>query len=64
MADLRDVHGGIDVIGEVFRRYFNLFTASSMLRLEPTIAYDWMAVFQMPWMPDGWSDRRSAGGDK
>jgi hypothetical protein len=51
---LSDVHETIDLIGQVFRRYFNLFTASEITQLEPTIAYDWMAVFRVPWMPKGW----------
>jgi len=57
---LSDVHDAIDLIGQVFRRYFNLFTASEMTQLEPTIAYDWMAVFRVPWMPKGWRKSASA----
>lgn len=61
VAALSDVHEAIDLIGELFRRYLNLFTASSMLQLEPVIPYDWMAVFRIPWMPAGWSPEPQHG---
>lgn len=47
---LKDVHDDIDVIGDLFKKYFNLLTGSSYLFLEPEIQHDWMAVFQQPWM--------------
>jgi hypothetical protein len=54
LPSLSDVHDAIDSIGEIFRRYYNLLTAASMLQLEPTVLWDWMAVFRQAWMPAGW----------
>ena len=44
-----DLHAAIDVIGEVFRRYYGLLTASTMYDLVPMIQDDWKAIFRMPW---------------
>jgi hypothetical protein len=41
-APLSDVHEAIDVIGEVFSRYYPLFTAASMVILEHVIQHDWL----------------------
>jgi hypothetical protein len=46
----KDVHEAIDAIGELFKKYYNLLTASSFAFLEPVIQHDWMAVFRVPWM--------------
>ena len=41
------------MIGEVFRRYYSLFEAASMVMLEPQIQHDWLAPFREPWIrPD------------
>jgi hypothetical protein len=47
---LQDVHGAIDVIGDVFRRYYSLFTAAGMATLVPAIQHNWKAIFQEPWI--------------
>lgn len=47
---LNDVHDAIDVIGDLFRRYYSLFTASGMVTLEPQIQHDWHAPFREPWI--------------
>jgi hypothetical protein len=47
---LEDVHRAVDVIGELFQRYYTLFTAASMIELVPVIQHDWRAVFRQPWM--------------
>jgi hypothetical protein len=50
---LNDVHDAIDVIGEVFQRYYSLFEAAGMPILEPAIQHDWLAPFRVPWIrPD------------
>ena len=41
----------IDVIGDLFRKYYNLLTASSYAFLVPVIQHDWLAAFRVPWMP-------------
>jgi hypothetical protein len=47
------VHDAIDVIGHLFKKYYNLFTATSYVFLEPVIQSDWKAVFRVPWMRPG-----------
>ena len=47
---LSEVHDAIDVIGEVFTRYYPLFEAASMVTLEPQIQHDWLAPFRVPWI--------------
>jgi hypothetical protein len=47
---IRDVHDAIDVIGDLFKKYYNLLTADSMAFLEPVIQHDWTAVFREPWI--------------
>jgi len=42
---LQDIHDAIDVIGELFQRYYTLFTAASMIKLVPVIQHNWKAVF-------------------
>jgi len=46
---LKDVHDDIDVIGDLFRKYYNLLTAASYVMLVPVIQHDWMAIFREPW---------------
>lgn len=45
-----EVHDAIDVIGDLFKRYYNLLTASSYVLLVPAIQHDWKAVFREPWI--------------
>ena len=45
-----EVHGAIEVIGDLFKKYFNLLTASSMVQLVPLMPPNWMAVFAQAWM--------------
>jgi hypothetical protein len=47
---LEEVHEAIDVIGHVFKRYYNLLTGNSMIRLVPAIQHNWTAIFGEPWM--------------
>ncbi len=47
---LNEVHDAIDVIGEVFTRYYLLFEAAGMVALEPQIQHDWLAPFREPWI--------------
>lgn len=43
----------IYVIGDPYRKYTNLLTASSWVTLVPFIQHDSLAVFREPWMGDG-----------
>jgi hypothetical protein len=47
---LSDVHDAIDVIGELFRKYYTLLTAASYVDLVPIIQHDWLAAFRQPWI--------------
>ena len=45
-----EIHAAIDVIGDLFKKYWNLLTAGSYVQLEPAIQHNWKAAFQVPWM--------------
>jgi hypothetical protein len=58
---LDDVHAAIDLIGLLFKKYYNLLTANSYVFLEPAIQHNWKAAFQVPWMRgDAPNDLRGA----
>ena len=46
---LKEVHDAVDVIGHLFKKYYNLLTASSYIDLVPVVQSDWTAVFRTPW---------------
>jgi hypothetical protein len=50
---LNEVDDAIDLIGEVFTRYYSLFEAADMVSLEPVIQHDWLAPFREPWIRPG-----------
>jgi hypothetical protein len=50
---LQDIHDAIEVIGELFGRYYTLFTAADMPDLVPLLPPDWKAVFVEPWIRPG-----------
>lgn len=50
-----DLHKAVDVLGELFRKYNDLLTASDYLSLVPEIPYDWKSIFRVPWITS--SDR-------
>jgi hypothetical protein len=45
-----EIDKAIDVIGEIFKKYALLFTASSWATLEPVAQHDWLAIFQQAWI--------------
>jgi hypothetical protein len=50
-ADLptfNDLDAAIDRIGDLFKKYVNLLTASSYYSLVPVIQHDWEAIFRQP----------------
>jgi AbiU2 len=62
LPTLNDIHDAIDVIGELFKKYNNLLTASSFVFLEPAIQHDWLAVFRQPWIRGSdWPSARHSG---
>jgi hypothetical protein len=52
---LAEVHDAVDVIGDLFGKYYNLLTASFFTDYVPAIQHDWMAAFRVPWMRPGWT---------
>lgn len=50
---LQEVHDAIDVVGDLFKKYYNLLTASSYGTLVPAIQHNWKAVFREPWLLPG-----------
>jgi hypothetical protein len=47
---LDDIHSAIDVAGDLYRKYYGLFTAATMVDLTPIIQHDWRAPFRVPWI--------------
>jgi hypothetical protein len=45
-----ELNEAIDTIGELFKKYALLFTASGWVTLEPVPQNDWLAVFRVPWI--------------
>jgi hypothetical protein len=68
---LNEVHDAIDLIGDLFKQYGNLMTASSWVDLVPVLQHDWERVFRIQWLPEPpepeplrlareWREKRSA----
>jgi hypothetical protein len=45
---LDDVHAGVEVIGEMYSRYYPLLTRVSWAMLVPALQHDWMAALDLP----------------
>jgi len=45
----KDIDECLDLIGEMLRKYYGLIKGSHIIDLMPTIAYDWTAIFRVPW---------------
>jgi hypothetical protein len=52
LPTFEELNNAIDVVGELFKKYFLLITVDSYLMLEPTPQYDWEASFREPWLRD------------
>lgn len=52
LPTLNEVHDAIDLIGRLFRKYSQLFSASDIIELTPVLQHDWEAVFRVQWLPD------------
>lgn len=48
-----DVHACIDLLNDLYSRYYLLFHACTMETLLPVYQTDWKAVFRIPWIPPG-----------
>jgi hypothetical protein len=47
-----DLNSAIDTIGDLARKYAALLTNTDWITLVPVIQYNWLAVFQEPWIKD------------
>ncbi|MFN8113184.1 MAG: hypothetical protein U0R51_08285 [Solirubrobacterales bacterium] len=47
---LDDIHAAIDVAGDLYKKYYGLFTASTLVDVTPIVQHDWRAPFRMPWI--------------
>jgi hypothetical protein len=52
LPTFNEVDRCIDLLDELYVKYFLLFHASSMSSLLPTCQYDWKSIFRVPWIPD------------
>jgi hypothetical protein len=50
LPTLADVHAVIDLLGHLFKKYYNLLTAASWGTLIPVLQHDWKAAFREPWI--------------
>lgn len=48
----KEVDDCVDLLDELYVKYFLLFNQSSMASLLPTWQYDWKAIFRVPWIED------------
>ena len=48
----KEVDDCVDLLDELYVKYFLLFKQSSMASLLPTWQYDWKAIFRVPWIED------------
>jgi hypothetical protein len=51
LPTFEDLDLAVDTIGDLFRKYALLLTASSWVTLEPVPKHDWLAVFRQAWIP-------------
>jgi hypothetical protein len=49
---MAQVHQAIEVIGQMFQRYYSLFEAASV-EVEPLVPHDWERAFTVPWLDRG-----------
>ena len=51
LPTFNEVDDCINLLDELYVKYYLLFHASSMDTLLPTWQYDWQAIFHVPWLP-------------
>lgn len=51
LPTFNEVDTCIDLLDELYVKYFLLFHASAMDTLLPTWQYDWKTIFRVPWLP-------------
>lgn len=51
LPTFNEVDACIDLLDQLYVRYFLLFHASEMDSLLPTWQYDWQEIFRVPWIP-------------
>jgi hypothetical protein len=48
---MTDINDAMDGIEEVFKKYYLILSGNTLFSAEATIQYDWMAAFNIPWLP-------------
>ncbi len=51
IPNYNDIDDAIDLLGDVFQKYFAMLTAASHTQLEPAFQEDWTAPLRTPWLP-------------
>ncbi|HXS34157.1 MAG TPA: hypothetical protein VN758_10345 [Solirubrobacterales bacterium] len=52
LPTLNEVHDAIDLVGTLFKKYSQLFTAADIIELTPVLQHDWKTVFRVQWLPN------------
>ena len=47
---MADINAAMDAIEETFKKYYLIFTGSSLVGAEAAIQYDWTEPFTIPWL--------------
>ena len=50
-----EVHKAMDVLAELFYRYYTLLTGTTLATLTPILQHDMFGVFRQPWMREGYT---------
>ena len=44
-----EINGALDTLGDIFKRYYRLFTGRWLMQLTPLLGRDWIEAFEFPW---------------
>jgi hypothetical protein len=47
---LAEIHGAMDFIEDMFKKYYVILTGRSLMQAEPAVQFDWMEPFTIPWI--------------
>jgi hypothetical protein len=50
LATFEELNAAIEMVGDLFRKYFLLLTGDSYTKLAPTPQHNWEAIFEVPWI--------------
>jgi hypothetical protein len=46
-----DINAAMDAIEAAFKKYYLIFTGTSLIQAAAAIQYDWTEPFSLPWQP-------------